>query len=215
MVQCGFRPGKSTIDQIFTLRQILEKMRDKQIKTFHLFVDFKSAFDTPHRDHIYATMSEFGIFCLYLPRSIWKNRFWPYKSFFDSISWIINISGKMTIFWNHLEKIDFCYQYFGEKDDIWDHQYMVRQNLNKFPYHEIAFDKNWYEGMFNWSWTTNTENIIFGIDRFFSKMWTYVNSDQIKSKIISITLSYSEIFLAEVRIRKCSWKEILKVWALI
>ena len=59
--RCGFRPGKSTIDQIFTLRQILEKTRDKQINTFHLFVDFKSAFDTPHRDHLYATMSEFGI----------------------------------------------------------------------------------------------------------------------------------------------------------
>ena len=46
---CGFRPGKATIDQIFTLRQILKKTRDKQINTFHLFVDFKSAFDTPHR----------------------------------------------------------------------------------------------------------------------------------------------------------------------
>ena len=55
--QCGFRPGKSTIDQIF----ILEKTRNKQINTFHLFVDFKSAFDTPHGDHLYATMSEFGI----------------------------------------------------------------------------------------------------------------------------------------------------------
>ena len=33
----------------------------KQINTFHLFVDFKSAFDTPHRDHLYANMSEFGI----------------------------------------------------------------------------------------------------------------------------------------------------------
>ena len=45
--QCGFRPGKSTIDQIFTLRQIFEKTRNKQINTFHLFVDFKSTFDTP------------------------------------------------------------------------------------------------------------------------------------------------------------------------
>ena len=59
--QCSFRPGKSTIDQIFTLRQILEKTRDKQINTFHLFVEFKSAFNTPHRDHLYATMSELGI----------------------------------------------------------------------------------------------------------------------------------------------------------
>ena len=56
--QSGFRPGKSTIDQIFTLRQILEKTRNKQINTFNLFVDFKSAFDTPHTDHLYATMSE-------------------------------------------------------------------------------------------------------------------------------------------------------------
>ena len=59
--QCGFRPGKSTIDQIFTLRQILEKTRDKQINTFQLFVDFKSAFDTPLTNHLYATISEFGI----------------------------------------------------------------------------------------------------------------------------------------------------------
>ena len=58
--QCSFIPGKSTIDQIFTLRQILEKTRDKQINTVHLFVDFKSAFDAPHRDHLYATMFEFG-----------------------------------------------------------------------------------------------------------------------------------------------------------
>ena len=48
--QCGFRPGKSTIDQIFTLRQILEKTQEKQIDTHHLFVDFKDAFDSPNRE---------------------------------------------------------------------------------------------------------------------------------------------------------------------
>ena len=34
--------------------------QERQIDTHHLFVDFKSAFDTSHRDHLYATMSEFG-----------------------------------------------------------------------------------------------------------------------------------------------------------
>ena len=59
--QCGFRPGKSTIDQIFTLRQILEKTQEKQIDTHHLFVDYKAAFDSTIRSHLYSTMSEFGI----------------------------------------------------------------------------------------------------------------------------------------------------------
>ena len=59
--QCGFRPGKSTIDQIFTLRQILEKRHENQDKTHHLFVDFKAAFDSPVRDRVYTAMSELGI----------------------------------------------------------------------------------------------------------------------------------------------------------
>lgn len=59
--QCGFRPGKSTIDQIFTLRQILEKTLEKQIDTHHLFVDYKAAFDSTIRSHLYETMSNFGI----------------------------------------------------------------------------------------------------------------------------------------------------------
>ena len=59
--QCGFRPGKSTTDQIFTLRQILEKTREKQIDTHHLFVDYKAAFDSTIRSHLYEIMSEFGI----------------------------------------------------------------------------------------------------------------------------------------------------------
>ena len=58
---CGFRPGKSTIEQICTLRQILEKTQEKQIVTQPLFVDFKSAFDTPHGAQLYATLSGFGI----------------------------------------------------------------------------------------------------------------------------------------------------------
>jgi sorting nexin-29 len=59
--QCGFRPGRSTVDQIFTLRQILEKAYENQIDTYHLFVDFKAAFDSPRRGRLYATMSELGI----------------------------------------------------------------------------------------------------------------------------------------------------------
>ena len=59
--QCGFRPGKSTIDQIFTLRQILEKTQELQIDTHHLFFDFKAAYDSIYREELYRAMSSFGI----------------------------------------------------------------------------------------------------------------------------------------------------------
>ena len=59
--QYGFRFGKSTIDQIFTLRQSLEKRHENQDRTHHLFVDFNAPFDSPVRDRVYAVMSELGI----------------------------------------------------------------------------------------------------------------------------------------------------------
>ena len=59
--QCGFRPGKSAVDQIFALCQILEKRHEHQDRTHHLFVDFKAAFDSPVRNRVYAAMSELGI----------------------------------------------------------------------------------------------------------------------------------------------------------
>ena len=58
---CGFRPNISTIDQIFTLRQILEKTHEQQIDTYHLFIDYKAAFDTPIREKLFETMSAYGI----------------------------------------------------------------------------------------------------------------------------------------------------------
>ena len=48
--QCGFRKNRSTTNQIFMLRQILEKTKEFGIETHHLFIDFKSAYDTIKRD---------------------------------------------------------------------------------------------------------------------------------------------------------------------
>ena len=61
LYQWGFRPGKSAIVQIFTLRKILEKTHEIQIHTYNLFVEYKEAFDNSRRDLVYATMSELGI----------------------------------------------------------------------------------------------------------------------------------------------------------
>jgi len=59
--QCGFRKNRSTTNQIFMLRQILEKTKEFGIETQHLFIDLKSAYDTIKRDQLYNAMSEFNI----------------------------------------------------------------------------------------------------------------------------------------------------------
>ena len=59
--QCGFLKGKSTTDQIFTLSQIMEKTVEYQIGIHHLFIDFKSAYDSIHREKLLCAMTEFGI----------------------------------------------------------------------------------------------------------------------------------------------------------
>ncbi|GFT10571.1 reverse transcriptase domain-containing protein [Trichonephila clavipes] len=59
--QCGFRPQRSTIHQIHTLRQTLEKTKEYNIKTFNLFVDFKPAYDSINRDKMIEAMTELKI----------------------------------------------------------------------------------------------------------------------------------------------------------
>ena len=39
----GFQRGRSTVDQIFTMRQILEKCWDHYTDVHHLFIDFQAA----------------------------------------------------------------------------------------------------------------------------------------------------------------------------
>ena len=58
--QCGFRKNRSTTNQIFTLRQILEKTKEFGTETHHLFVDFKSVYDTIKRDKLHNAMGEFN-----------------------------------------------------------------------------------------------------------------------------------------------------------
>ena len=43
--QAGFRAGRSTTEQIFNLRILCEKYLQQQQDLYHVFIDFKKAFD--------------------------------------------------------------------------------------------------------------------------------------------------------------------------
>ena len=66
--QAGFRPGRSTVDQLFTLRQIAEKYLEKDRELYCCYIDFEKAFD-----------------------SVWQEGIWRALRFFDFPQKIINL----------------------------------------------------------------------------------------------------------------------------
>jgi hypothetical protein len=59
--QCGYRRERSTVDQIFTVPQILEKCTEHGKDTRHLFIDFDVAYGSINRCSLYAALEEINI----------------------------------------------------------------------------------------------------------------------------------------------------------
>ena len=57
----GFRAGKSTTEQIFKLRILCEKYLQHQQSLYHVFVDFKKAFNRVRHAALWATMRLYNI----------------------------------------------------------------------------------------------------------------------------------------------------------
>jgi hypothetical protein len=55
--QGGFQRGSLTVDQVFTVRQILGKWWEENIAVHNLFIDFQAALDTVWRE-------EYGVKCI-------------------------------------------------------------------------------------------------------------------------------------------------------
>ena len=54
--QAGFRVGRGTVDQIFTLRQLAEKYEEYGKNLFVCYVDFRKAFDSVWRKGLWKIM---------------------------------------------------------------------------------------------------------------------------------------------------------------
>jgi hypothetical protein len=59
--QCGVRRNRSTMDQIFYIRQILEKKWEYNGTVHQLFIDFKKAYDSVKGEVLYNILLEFGV----------------------------------------------------------------------------------------------------------------------------------------------------------
>ena len=59
--QAGFRAGRSTTEQIFNLRILCEKYLQHQQDLYHVFIDFKKAFDRIWHAALWATMKKYDI----------------------------------------------------------------------------------------------------------------------------------------------------------
>lgn len=58
--QCGFRASRSTIDMIFSLRQLQEKCREQRKPLYIAFIDLTKAFDLVSRSGLFILLEKIG-----------------------------------------------------------------------------------------------------------------------------------------------------------
>ena len=59
--QAGFRKGRGCIDQIFTIRNIIEQCLEWNSPLYINFIDFRKAFDSLHRDTLWKIVQSYGV----------------------------------------------------------------------------------------------------------------------------------------------------------
>ena len=59
--QAGFRMGRSTTEQIFNLRVLMEKYQQHQQDLYHVFIDFKKAFGRVWHASLWTTMHKYNV----------------------------------------------------------------------------------------------------------------------------------------------------------
>lgn len=57
----GFRPNRSTTDQIFIIKQIFQKVWEYNKKVYTLFIDFKKAYGSIHKSSLLHILKEFNL----------------------------------------------------------------------------------------------------------------------------------------------------------
>ena len=59
--QCGFRPGRGTVDQLFTLAELLRGSWEFDLPVYMCFVDLEKAYDCVLRGALWGVLREYGV----------------------------------------------------------------------------------------------------------------------------------------------------------
>ena len=60
--QAGFRPGRSTVEQVFALKLLIQhRIEKKDGKVFAVFIDYKKAFDRVWHDGLFSVLQHYGV----------------------------------------------------------------------------------------------------------------------------------------------------------
>ena len=59
--QAGFRPNRSTLDNIFIIHQILEKCYEYNIDLHIIFVDYQQVFDSINRNKVIDSLNKYNV----------------------------------------------------------------------------------------------------------------------------------------------------------
>ena len=59
--QGGFNAGRVCVDQIFTLKQIVEKAREKKCRVFEDFIDLEKAYDRVNEEALWQVLRKYDV----------------------------------------------------------------------------------------------------------------------------------------------------------
>ena len=85
--QCSFRPGRSTVDMIFAVRQLQEKCIEQNKPLYSVFIDLTKAFDTFNREALWTVLE-----CIRCPPKLVS----MIRLFYDGMTGQVLSNGNMT-----------------------------------------------------------------------------------------------------------------------
>merc|ERR1711991_714957 len=85
--QCGFRPGRGTVDQLYTLFRVLEGAWEFAQPVYMCFVDLEKAFDRVPRGFLWGVLREYGV-----PDSLVR----AVRSLYDRCQSLVRIAGSKS-----------------------------------------------------------------------------------------------------------------------